>query len=355
MEKWVAYWFGNLDGVGIVKGEKLVEHFGSIENIYEASYEKLEQSHLLSKTCIEKIITMRKENQIKEKWKNLQERNIHFCSYFGEDEYPKVLKKVYQPPMNLYYKGELPREDILSIAIVGARNCTYYGRDMARMFAFRLAQAGVQIISGMARGIDGWSHQGALEGGGKTFAILGSGVEVCYPVEHKKLYQSIISRGGVISELNPWTKAKPQFFPMRNRIISGLSQGILVVEAKEKSGSLITADQALEQGKDVFVIPGRIGDKLSEGCNRLIRQGAIPVLTPQDILEYYGVEKERVEIEEWEDKIIKIIGNIPISLSEISQEMKMTEEELFPQLLQLQKKKKVRECGRNYFVCSAFL
>lgn len=351
---WLAYWFGNLEGVGVATGTKLIQYFGSIEKIYEASYEELEQCHVLSKDCIEKIVVSREEIQRKENWKKLQERNIHFCSFFGEDEYPQELKKIYPPPMNLYYKGELPKEENLSIAIVGARECTYYGRDMARMFAFRLAEAGVQVISGMARGIDGWAHQGALESGGKTFAVLGNGVEICYPKEHRKLYQSIINRGGILSEYEPWLMAKPQFFPMRNRIISGLSQGILVVEAREKSGSLITADQALEQGKDVFVVPGRIGDKLSEGCNRLIRQGAIPVLSPQDILEHYGYLGKEQKTTGHEKKILQIMGNTPVSLAEISQKMKVSEEELFPLLLQLRKQKKIRECGRNYFVCNEF-
>lgn len=214
-----------------------------------------------------------KKQQAQNGWEKLKEKNIIYCSYYNEQLYPHRLRQIYRPPKHLYGKGKMPDQSRTAVGIVGARECTPYGRDMARMFGYRLAEAGVNVISGMARGIDGWAHQGALESGGETFAVLGCGVDICYPAEHRRLYNSIVKHGGILSEFPIEMKAKKIFFPLRNQIISGLSDGILVVEAKERSGSLITADAALEQGKDVFVVPGRIGDVLSEGCNRLIRQG----------------------------------------------------------------------------------
>jgi len=223
---------------------------------------------------------------------------------------------------------------------------------MARMFSYRLAAAGVFVISGMALGIDGWGHQGALEAGGETYAVLGSGVMRCYPSCHQNLYESIVRHGGVISEFPVYARAKPVFFPMRNRIISGLSDGILVVEAREKSGSLITADAALEQGKDVFVIPGRIGDELSVGCNRLIRMGAVPVLTPDDILDYYGVKTSdgSRNVNETEQKILAFLGGKTMHMDEISAGLSLPMTQLLKCMIVLQKKGYVIEVGRNFFM-----
>ncbi len=248
-------------------------------------------------------------------------------------------------------KGNLPSPHKHAVAIVGARNATSYGRDMARRFGYRLAKADVQVISGMAYGVDGWGHQGALEGGGDTYAILGSGVEVCYPASHKALYHSIQKHGGVISEFPIFEGARAGYFPLRNRIISGLSDGILVVEAREKSGSLITADAALEQGKDVFVIPGRIGDELSVGCNRLIRQGAIPVLAPDDILEYYdiSVDEGHIEPEGESSQILSHLSAKPVHIDSLATTTGMKLIELDKELLLLKKQGIIEEVSRGYF------
>ena len=167
--------------------------------------------------------------------------------------------------------GKLPDENRPTVSIVGARNSSEYGKYAAKLFGERLAAAGVQVISGMARGVDGISQQSAIYAGGDSYGVLGSGVDVCYPEDNRRLYDSLITNGGVISEYLPGTQPKPQYFPQRNRIISGLSDVVLVIEAREKSGTLITVDMALEQGREVFAVPGRICDSLSYGCNSLIR------------------------------------------------------------------------------------
>ncbi|MEE3419593.1 MAG: DNA-processing protein DprA [Lachnospiraceae bacterium] len=191
-----------------------------------------------------------------------------------DDSYPGRMKMLPQMPDELFVIGELPAEHVPTIGMVGARACDGYGQKIAREFGTAFARCGIQVISGMAVGIDGYSQEGALAGGGKTFAVLGSGVDVCYPEGHRTLYEKIQKKGGVISELPPGTAPLRRNFPLRNRIISALSDLVLVIEARSKSGSLITADFALEQGKTVFAVPGRVGDQLSDGCNYLIAQGA---------------------------------------------------------------------------------
>lgn len=203
----------------------------------------------------------------------------------GDKDYPQRLKCLSDRPKELYYIGKLPADDIPSVAIIGARNCSGYGRQMAREFAIELAAAGIQIISGMARGVDGIAGRAALMAGGSSYAVLGSGVDVCYPRENAELYEELMSKGGVISELAPGYPAMAANFPRRNRIISGLADAVLVIEARERSGTLITVNMALEQGREVYALPGRITDSLSYGCNRLISEGAVPAIRPYELTE----------------------------------------------------------------------
>lgn len=198
-------------------------------------------------------------------------------------EYPRRLRILPDAPEELHYLGHLP-EDCPTVAIVGARMCSSYGHSQAYAFGRELASNGVQIVSGMAMGIDGYALEGALDAGGKACAVLGSGADVCYPRSNRSIYQRLRENGCVLSELPDGDAPLPWHFPMRNRIISALADIVLVVEAKEKSGSLITVDFALEQGKTVFAVPGRVGDLLSDGCNRLIAQGAGIACSPDALL-----------------------------------------------------------------------
>ena len=207
-------------------------------------------------------------------------------------DYPQRLGILEDMPDKLYVTGQLPEDGRPALAIVGARNCSYYGKNMAYEYARVLSEAGIQIVSGLARGVDAAAHAGALAGKGNTYGVLGCGVDICYPASSRNLYDTMKSQGGIISELDPGTPPMAYHFPRRNRLISGLADGVLVIEAKEKSGSLITADLALEQGKTVFALPGRAGDLLSEGCNRLIYQGAVPAWKPEIILEEMNWDKK---------------------------------------------------------------
>ncbi|MCH4038411.1 MAG: DNA-processing protein DprA [Eubacteriales bacterium] len=203
----------------------------------------------------------------------------------GSPEYPARLSELRSMPETLYVLGLLPSDSIPTVAIVGARMCSPYGHRVAAEFAAALALRGVQIISGMALGIDGYAQQSAVDAGGTSFAVLGGGVDICYPATNLGLYRELRRTGGILSEQPPGTPSRSYHFPARNRIISGLADIVLVVEARQRSGSLITADFALEQGRDVFAVPGRVGDALSDGCNQLIAQGASIACDPQAILD----------------------------------------------------------------------
>ena len=214
-------------------------------------------------------------------------------------DYPKRLTRITGRPPGLFYKGRLPSDNAPAVAMVGSRDCSNYGREIAIKLAKGLAGAGIDIISGMAAGIDGYAHRGALNAApgcandgaaGQTFAVLGCGVDICYPRSNHDIYSRIIDNGGVISEYCPGTQPVSYNFPNRNRIISGLADAVLVVEARQKSGSWITVDFGLEQGKDIYAVPGRIGDRLSCGCNNLIKSGAKLVTSEEDIIKELAVK-----------------------------------------------------------------
>ena len=277
------YWLASIKPLQPKKKRMLRENLGSGRTVYYIEETKLHFQEYLNAKDVETIRKAQGDKKIEERWARLKEENIRFIPYFSR-EYPEKLKHIPNPPYALYVKGSLPKEDSPSAAIVGARRCTPYGEQMALAYGEKLAKAGVQVISGMARGIDGAGQRGALNGRGRTYGILGCGVDVCYPREHIGLYMDLQENGGLISEQIPGQPPLPAYFPERNRIISGLSDVVLIIEAKERSGSLITADMALEQGKDVYALPGPVTSPASQGCHRLIKQGAGILLSPEDLL-----------------------------------------------------------------------
>ena len=290
-EKIYALALYEAQGLGSAGLRKLLDAFGSPAEIMEQKEEEIEK--VLGRKLVTNIFSKHRKNRdgfwqdCYNAYQKMESEGIHFC-YCREEEYPKRLLEIPDYPFGLYYKGSLPKENLPCVSIIGARECSEYGRKCAELYGKILASYGVQIISGMARGVDGISQTAALEVGGTSFGILGSGVDVCYPRENSRLYEALIKEGGVISEFAPGTEAKSSFFPMRNRIISGLADILLVVEARKKSGTYITVCQALEQGKEIFAVPGRITDGLSDGCNRLIEAGAGIATDPVVILEALG-------------------------------------------------------------------
>ncbi|HLM93576.1 MAG TPA: DNA-processing protein DprA [Gaiellaceae bacterium] len=209
-----------------------------------------------------------------------------------EPGYPPLLSELHDPPATLFVRGDADALPEAAVAVVGARSCSAYGAQVARTLARELASAGLVVVSGLARGVDGEAHRGALDGGGRTVAVLGCGIDRDYPRSHAELARRIIASGAVVSEYPPGVEPAPWRFPARNRIIAGLSLATVVVEARERSGALITADFALELGRDVFGVPGEITSGLSAGTNDLLRQGAAPLTSVRDVLESLGVEPE---------------------------------------------------------------
>ncbi|MDE7254353.1 MAG: DNA-processing protein DprA [Acetatifactor sp.] len=275
-----ACWLYSVPGIGDKTMEKLLALCPDVEQIYRMG-EKLWQKALTVRQ-LEQIRDFARETNPEALYQGLLKQNIRFVTRTDAD-YPKRLRDIPDPPYALFVKGKLPAEGP-SVAVIGARECSEYGRFVASGIGKALGEGGVQVISGMARGIDGISQDAALEAGGISFGVLGSGVDVCYPESNRELYEKLCARGGILSAYPLGTEARARNFPPRNRIVSGLADALIVVEARHKSGTLITVDMALEQGKDVYVVPGRVTDRLSDGCNYLIKQGAGIFLSPEDFL-----------------------------------------------------------------------
>lgn len=275
-----AHWLNGVEGIGGAWARRLTEAFGTPEEVYRA-----DEKSLLAVAGSSRMEELRKakKREVYEAYERLERDKISFIPYYHPD-YPKRLLQIPDSPFGIYVKGKVPKDDARSVAIVGARSCSAYGRYVADAFAREFAREGVAVVSGMAKGIDGVAQNGALAAGGRTYAVLGCGVDICYPASHAELYEEISRTGGILSTYPPGTAPTPKHFPPRNRIISGLSDAVLVVEARQKSGTLITVDMALEQGREVYAVPGRVTDRLSDGCNRLLLQGAGAALSPAQVI-----------------------------------------------------------------------
>ena len=278
-----ACWLHGAAGNGGKWKEKLLVTLGTPQEVYRAEKETLEK--LVGTERAARLCAARGKD-VRKAYEDMQNCGIAFYPFY-HPEYPKRLLDIPDRPFGVYVKGKI-WDDGPRVAVVGARDCSPYGSYVAETFARGLAEMGLLVVSGMARGIDGIAQKAALDANGSTCAVLGCGVDICYPASNEALYREICSNGAVLSEYPPGTKPQPSLFPPRNRIISGLADAVLVVEARRKSGTSITVDMALEQGKEVFVIPGRITDRLSDGCNNLLLQGATIALSPAQVAEEIG-------------------------------------------------------------------
>jgi len=279
---WLA--LARVKGLGCVGFKKLADHFGDPRRAFSASERELAQVQGLDKEAIEGLLGFSAWEEVKREIDRIADAGARIIPFSGPG-YPARLRMIADPPPFLYIKGEMRDEDTRAVAVVGSRSASDYGIRITRDLCRDLASLGFTVVSGMARGIDGEAHEAALSAGGRTLAVLGCGVDVVYPPEHEKLYRRICQNGAILSELPMGTPPFSYNFPARNRLISGLSLGVVVVEATEKSGSLITAGLALEQGREVFAVPGEAGASRSRGTHRLIRQGAKLVETVEDIVE----------------------------------------------------------------------
>lgn len=281
LKEWI--WFANLKGIATRKKAELLRLFNSPAEIYKADAIELAKTGVLNRDNITAVLSKEYRDTVDRTIEEIDKKNINVIS-LNSSTYPELLKNICDPPICLYVKGKLYADE-LSIAVVGSRRASGYGITVAKKISGELAQSNICVISGMARGIDTAAHVGALSVKGRTIAVLGCGIDLVYPPENKKLMEQIIEYGAVISEYPPGVEPAPHHFPVRNRIVSGMSVGVLVVEAGEKSGSLITAQLALEQGRDVYALPGNVISINSKGTNKLIQDGAKLVTSVQDILD----------------------------------------------------------------------
>lgn len=287
-------WLCSLEKLGNVRSRRLLEFFGHPRDIWEAKPSDLTAVRGIDEAMISLLTNEESKQMAATKVDDLYAYGIKICTLL-DDAYPYYLKNIYDPPVALFIRGNLI-EDEKYIAIVGSRRASSYGLGMAETLGFELARAGFTVVSGLARGIDSFAHKGALRAGGRTLAVQGCGVDQVYPPENVSVFHEIVQNGAIVSEYVTGSEPLKYHFPARNRIISGLSMGTIVVEAWEKSGSLITAQFALDQGREVFAVPGNIDSFNSRGTNKLIKEGAKLITEVNDILEeFFGMDKERLK------------------------------------------------------------
>jgi DNA processing protein len=352
------YWvgFNMVKGIGSVRFKMLLDAFGNSEAAWNASPEALLEAGL-SRKIVESFQRFRKAVSLEQVLERLDALNVKVLTW-EDEQYPHLLKEIDQPPPVIYVRGNLLPEDEWAVAIVGTRKLTAYGRQVAEDVASTLARNGVTIVSGLARGVDSIAHQAALNAGGRTLAVLGSGVDRVYPPENRKLAAQIMEQGALVSDYALGTPPDGINFPPRNRIISGLSMAVIVVEAGETSGALITASFAAEQGRDVFAVPGNINAPQSKGTNRLIRDGAQPLLNPQDVLETLNLtmvtEHQAVRValptDPVESQLYKLLSHEPKHVDEIRAQANMPIETVSATLVMMELKGMVRQVGGMSYV-----
>lgn len=351
MAEEVFYWLALslTPGIGSTLMRRLLDRFNTSEAVFHAPMKELSKIEGLGEKVAQEIRKGPLEKVVERELSLLREVGGRVIT-LKDEEYPKRLKDIYDPPALLYVRGELKKEDEFAISIVGSRKTTPYGRWFTEKVSQELARHGVTIVSGMARGIDSLAHWGAISGGGRTIAVLGCGVDVIYPSENRNLFAKMIDRGAILSEFPMGSPPEGGHFPRRNRIISGLSLGVVVVQASEKSGSLITAGYALEQGREVFAVPGNVGTESSRGTHRLIKEGAKLVESSEDILEeilpqWRGgrettpkVEIPRPDLTEEEKVLYELLSETPLHIDVMIRESRMDPGKVSSLLLNLELK-----------------
>ena len=351
-----------IDGVGPRLSARLYERFGSVQAILDAPAAELETVEKIGPKISRQIASARKLYQPAELVELCQKSGIMIL-HRSDARYPRRLREIIDPPTILYVRGTIEPQDALAIAVVGTRGMSYYGRKQTERIAGELARAGFTIVSGLAAGVDGAAHDSALLAGGRTLAVLGSGVLKIFPSQHEKLAERVIERGALISEFHPFADPLSGNFPQRNRIVSGLSLGVLVVESPRRSGSLITARLATEQNREVFAVPGPVDVENSRGCHQLLRDGAKLVETADDILEELGPlplpvpshqkspgevrHPAEMKLNEREKAVLALIETTPISVDLIIERSHLAPSQLLAVITVLEAKRLIRRCEGN--------
>ncbi len=352
------YWIGfNLiKGIGAVRMQALIQHFGDLELAWKASPVDLAEAGL-GRKVIERIIQAREEVDLRKLWEKIESQGIKILTW-QDESYPGRLKEIDQPPPVLYIRGEYLPDDLFAVAIVGTRRVTAYGRQITEEISSFLAANGITVISGLARGVDAIAHQSTLKAGGRTIAVLGSGVDKIYPPEHRGLAEQMMERGAIISDYALGTPPDASNFPPRNRIISGLSLAVVVIEAGETSGALITAEFAAEQGREVFAVPGSILAPQSKGTNKLIQRGALPLLSMDDLMQALDLTRvgeqkaarKVIPADETEARLMNVLGSEPLHVDEIRNQAELPIEKVSATLALMELKGMVRQVGGMNYV-----
>lgn len=349
---WVA--MRGIVGVGPVRTQRLLHHFGTLRTAWEA--EPLALRRLIEDRSVQHIVAERQRQNPVEEFQRLVEEGVTILTLTDEG-YPELLRQIPSPPPVLFLRGTVVESDRRAVAIVGTRRATAYGRDMARCFARDLASAGVTIVSGLALGVDGVAHLAALDAGGRTIAFMGSGVRRIYPASHKALAQRITGQGALISDFLPDAPPDAPNFPSRNRLISGMSLAVLVIEAPNRSGALITVDFAADQGRDVFAVPGPVTAANSAGCNRLLRDGARVARDAQDVLDDLGLGSRPIQaslphpatLDEPSRRTLSLLTGEPRHIDDIAAATDMDIGTLSAVLMTLELDGLARNVGANYY------
>lgn len=304
LEQHYVMWLARIDGISLKKKYDIINYFKSAKAFFEADSVSIKDYCKKYKINLKNVLDVKSDDILNKYLNELYKKDIKYIAY-NDTTYPRLLKNIPDAPLGFYMIGNMPQENKNKVSIIGARKCTQYGAMNSYKFSKELSEKGIVIVSGMALGIDAMAHKGSIDGSGQTVAVLGCGVDVVYPPSNRNLRDNIIKDGCVISEYPPSTPPYPAHFPSRNRIISGLSDALIVVESAEKSGTLITVGQALEQGRDIFAIPGNINNKMSYGTNNLIKDCAFPLTHIDDILSVLGVLHKFHKNNKKEQNIIK--------------------------------------------------
>ncbi len=349
-------------GIGAARLRALVNHFGDSASVLAAGERELTSVEGIDRGLARRIMSGKDfDKEIQVQLSRLNKWNARLIT-FWDREYPENLKKIYDPPVMLFVRGTLSDEDKYSVAIVGTRNPTTYGRHVSEKFAAALCEQGIVVISGLARGVDTVAHGTTVRSGGRTIAVLGSGVDVIYPSENKRLAEQILNGGAIISEYYMGTKPDAVNFPRRNRIISGMSLGTILIETDTNGGAMITAGTALDQNREVFAVPGTIFEKKSRGTNKLIREGRAKLVEDiADVLEElrYKLKPKlnkqppghpRAQLTIFEQKVFETLGEEPEHIDVLSEKCGMAISDLLVQLLSLELKGVVKQLPGKYFV-----
>jgi DNA processing protein len=348
--------FSLVKGIGAVRFQAILNFFGDPQIAWGAPSEALREAGLSDK-IIENVIELRSSIDLDKIWEQIEAQGISVIIQTDE-EYPRRLREIEQSPPVIYMLGDLTAEDEWSVAVVGTRRVTAYGRQVAEEVAGTLARNGITVVSGLARGVDSISHQAALDAGGRTVAVLGSGLDRIYPPENRRLAEAITANGALISDYAPGTPPEASNFPPRNRLISGLSLAVVIVEAGQTSGALITAGFAADQGREVFAVPGNITSPGSKGTNRLIRDGAQPLLNPEQVLEALEltmVAEQRtarviLPADAVEAQLFEVLGREPLHIDEIRTKTEIPIEKVTATLALMELKGMVRQVGGMQYV-----